>query len=80
MLLSLFRRFLRPYGWSIAALMVLQIVQTVANLYLPRLNADIIDKGVALGDTSYIWRVGAVMLLISLVQLVATVGAMSTLR
>jgi len=54
---------------------VLQAVQSVAGLYLPTLNADIINKGIAQGDTGYIWRMGLVMLLVTLVQVVMSVVA-----
>ncbi len=53
----------------------LQTVQTLANLYLPKLNADIIDRGVARGDSHYIWTTGVVMLGLAALQIVATIGA-----
>ena len=62
MLLRLLRTHLAPYKPWLAVIVVLQFVATVAMLYLPSLNADIIDNGVAVGDTDYILRVGAVML------------------
>jgi ATP-binding cassette subfamily B protein len=74
-LIRLLRAFLRPYRTAIAALVVLQLVQTLATLYLPTLNADIIDKGVILGNTGYIMRTGAVMLAITLVQITCAIGA-----
>jgi ATP-binding cassette subfamily B protein len=55
-------------------IVLLQLVATIAVLYLPTLNADIINKGVLTGDTDYILRVGGVMLAISLVQLIASIG------
>ena len=55
--------------------MVLQFLSTMAALYLPSLNADIIDNGVAQGDTGYIVRLGGVMLVVSLVQILCSVGA-----
>jgi ATP-binding cassette subfamily B protein len=75
MLIRLLREHLRPYRPAIAALVALQLVQTLATLYLPTLNADIIDKGVITGDTGYIMRTGGVMLAISLVQIICAVGA-----
>jgi ATP-binding cassette subfamily B protein len=54
---------------------LLQLVQTLAGLYLPTLNADIIDNGVVKGDTAYIVRVGVVMIVVSLVQIVCSIGA-----
>ncbi|GAA1410904.1 ABC transporter ATP-binding protein [Oerskovia paurometabola] len=56
-------------------LLVLQLVQTIATLYLPSLNADIIDKGVTQGDTAYIMRTGGVMLVISLGQVICAIVA-----
>ena len=75
MLLRLLREHLRPYRAQVAAVLLLQLAQTVATLYLPTLNADIIDKGVAVGDTGYIMRIGAVMLGISLLQVICSVSA-----
>ena len=75
MLLRLLRTFLRPYRKWLAWVVVLQFLATLAALYLPSLNADIIDKGVALGDTGYITRAGLVMLAVTLVQIAATVVA-----
>ncbi|MFS0704758.1 ABC transporter ATP-binding protein [Cellulomonas sp. 179-A 9B4 NHS] len=75
MLMRLLREQLRPYRGAVLAVLVLQLVQTLATLWLPSLNADIIDDGVARGDTAAIWRIGGVMLAISLVQVVASVGA-----
>lgn len=75
MLLTLLRRHLRPYRRDVLVVVVLQFVQTLAALSLPSLNADIIDNGVVVGDTGYIVRVGALMLLISAVQVASAVGA-----
>lgn len=69
MLLRLLKRHLKPYAATIALVVALQLVQTLAMLFLPTLNADIIDNGVIKGDTAYILRVGMVMLGASLVQL-----------
>ena len=60
----------RPAG----VLLVLQLVGTLASLYLPSLNGQIIDEGVAVGDTAFILRTGVVMLAVSLVQVLATIG------
>jgi ABC-type multidrug transport system fused ATPase/permease subunit len=54
--------YLRPYRRWISAVMVLQLLQSAASLYLPTLNAEIIDNGVVKGDTSYIWGRGLLML------------------
>ena len=75
MLIRLLRTYLRPYRGAITAVCVLQLVQTLATLYLPTLNADIIDNGVVTGDTGYIMRIGGVMLAVSLVQIVCAIGA-----
>ena len=74
-MIRLVRAYLRPYRGEAALVLVLQTVQAVANLFLPNFNADIINSGVATGDVGHIWRVGGLMLLISLAQLVANVGA-----
>ena len=75
MLVRLLRRHLRPYTGLLVCVLVLQFAQVMASLYLPTLNADIIDKGVATGDTGYIWRMGAFMLGVSLAQGVCSVAA-----
>ncbi|GIG00490.1 ABC transporter ATP-binding protein [Catellatospora citrea] len=75
MLITLVRRQLRPYGRQISLVVLLQLVQTIANLYLPTLNADIIDQGVVKGDTGYIMRIGAAMIGVSLVQIICSIGA-----
>ncbi len=74
-MIRLLARYLRPYVPHIIGVVALQLVQSAAALFLPTLNADIIDNGVATGDTAYIWRVGALMLAISLVQIAAQIGA-----
>ncbi|RLK23582.1 ATP-binding cassette subfamily B protein [Micromonospora sp. M71_S20] len=75
MLTRLLRTHLRPYHRPLAAVVLLQFVGTMASLYLPSLNADIIDLGVARGDTGYILRTGGWMLAVSLVQIVCSVAA-----
>ncbi|MEU4638989.1 ABC transporter ATP-binding protein [Micromonospora sp. NPDC023814] len=75
MLTRLLRTQLRPYRRALAAVLLLQFVGTMASLYLPSLNADIIDLGVARGDTDYIMRTGGWMLAVSLVQIVCSVAA-----
>ena len=75
MLIRLLRTYLRPYTREVAIVIVLVLVQSIGNLYLPNLNADIINNGVAKGDLGYIWRTGAVMLGITLVLgVIAVVG------
>ncbi len=75
MLYRLLRERLAPYRRLLTAVVVLQFVGVVAMLYLPSLNADIIDKGVAVGDTGYIMRTGMVMLAVALVQVACSVTA-----
>ncbi len=75
MLLRLLRTHLRPYRGWLTAVVVLQLVGVLAMLYLPSLNADIIDNGVATGDTDYIVRTGGLMLVVSLAQIVCSVSA-----
>ncbi|WP_329420375.1 ABC transporter ATP-binding protein [Streptomyces sp. NBC_01268] len=75
MLIRLLRTHLRPYRKPIALLVVLQLLQTSATLYLPTLNADIIDNGVVNGDTGYILRFGALMIGVSVIQVVCNIGA-----
>ncbi|MFF7789087.1 ABC transporter transmembrane domain-containing protein [Streptomyces sp. NPDC007991] len=75
MLTRLLRTYLRPYRKPITLLVLLQFLQTCATLYLPTLNAHIIDQGVVNGDTGYILGYGALMIGISLVQVVCNIGA-----
>ncbi|AYC41441.1 Putative ABC transporter ATP-binding protein OS=Streptomyces griseorubiginosus OX=67304 GN=DWG14_05727 PE=4 SV=1 [Streptomyces griseorubiginosus] len=74
-LIRLLRTYLRPYKKPISILVLLQFLQTCATLYLPTLNADIIDNGVVNGDTGYILGYGALMIGISLAQVVCNIGA-----
>ncbi|MEU7917671.1 ABC transporter ATP-binding protein [Micromonospora zamorensis] len=75
MLIRLLRSQLRTYQRPLLAVVLLQFVGTMASLYLPSLNADIIDQGVARGDTDYIVRTGGWMLLVSLIQIVCSIAA-----
>ncbi|CAL9578182.1 putative ABC transporter ATP-binding protein [Streptomyces sp. enrichment culture] len=74
-LIRLLRTYLRPYKKPIALLVAFQFLQTCATLYLPTLNADIIDNGVVKGDTDYILSFGALMIGVSLAQVVCNIGA-----
>ena len=65
MLVQTLREFLRPYKGTVWVVVLLLLVQSIGNLYLPNLNADLINNGVAKGDIGYIWRIGAIMLAIS---------------
>ena len=75
MLLTLLRTHLRPYVGPLLIVVLFQLIGTIASLYLPTLNAEIIDDGVAKGDTGFIVSTGAVMLGITIVQIVATIVA-----
>ncbi|HEY9424224.1 MAG TPA: ABC transporter permease, partial [Microterricola sp.] len=73
-LLSLALRHAKPYKAWIAAVVVLQLISTMAALYLPSLNAQIIDTGIATGDTDFIWSTGMTMLMVCFVQVFAAIG------
>ncbi|MEU3460312.1 ABC transporter ATP-binding protein [Streptomyces sp. NPDC006733] len=75
MLIRILRTHLRPYQRPITLLVLLQLVQTIATLFLPTLNADIIDNGVVKGDTGYILRLGGVMIAVTVLQVVCAIGA-----
>ncbi|MEU6661122.1 ABC transporter ATP-binding protein [Streptomyces sp. NPDC046821] len=75
MLIRLLRTHLGPYKKPIAVLVLLQFLQTCASLYLPTLNADIIDNGVVKGDTGYILAFGGIMIAVTVVQMVCNIGA-----
>lgn len=75
MLLALLRQYVRPYRRLVMAVMTLQFVSTLASLYLPTVNATIIDDGIAKGDTSTIVRLGVVMFAVTALQVVFAVGA-----
>ena len=75
MLIRIIRDYLRPYSGLVGVLVGLQLIGTMASLYLPSLNGKIIDEGVAKGDTGFIVRTGGWMLAVSLVQILATVAA-----
>ncbi|MFI6682132.1 ABC transporter ATP-binding protein [Streptomyces sp. NPDC050485] len=75
MLIRLLRTHLSPYKKPIALLVLLQLLQTSATLYLPTLNANIIDNGVVNGDTGYILGHGGIMIAVSLVQVFCNIGA-----
>ncbi|WP_022884216.1 ABC transporter ATP-binding protein [Glaciibacter superstes] len=75
MLWTLLVRYLRPYWPLLVAVVVFQLLQSIASLYLPTLNADIIDQGVAKGDTGYIMSTGMIMLVITLAQIICAIIA-----
>ncbi len=75
MLLKILRKYLQQYWPMLVAVGVFQLAQSLASLYLPSLNADIVDNGIAKGDMPYIFTVGAVMLGITLLQIVCAITA-----
>ncbi|MGV0700548.1 ABC transporter ATP-binding protein [Mycolicibacter sinensis] len=75
MLLALLRCYITPYRWPVAAVMTLQLISSLASLYLPTVNASIIDDGVVRGDTAVIIRLGAVMLAVTGLQVLCAVAA-----
>ncbi len=75
MLIRLLRTYLLRYRGLLLIVLGLTFVQTMGTLFLPSLNADIIDKGIATGNTGYIWRTGGIMLVVTLVQVVFAIAA-----
>ncbi|MGE0545625.1 MAG: ABC transporter ATP-binding protein [Kofleriaceae bacterium] len=75
MLLRLLRTYLAPYRRSIAVVVVLQLLSTIAMLYLPSLNGDIIDRGVATGDTTYVLEMGGIMLAVAAAQIACSIAS-----
>ncbi len=75
MLMALLRQYIRPYRRPVAAVMSLQLISTLASLYLPTVNASIIDDGVAQGNTSAIARLGGLMLGVTVLQVLCAAGA-----
>lgn len=74
-LARLINRYIRPYWGLLTIVIVLQTIATIMSLYLPTLNARIIDDGVVKGDTNFIWGTGGIMLILSAVQGAAQIGA-----
>ena len=72
-MIRILRTYLAPYRWPIVFVLALLLVQAIANLYLPELNADIINDGVAKGDTDYIVRTGGFMLVVTLALGIAAI-------
>ena len=81
MLTRLIAKYLKPYWYYVLAVLVLQAIAVVMNLYLPRLNGEIIDDGIAKGDTDFIWSRGLLMLGVAAVQMAVALAAVySTAR
>ncbi len=74
-MIPILRKYLRPYSTPIAFVIVLLFIQAIANLYLPELNADIINNGVAKGDTDYIIQTGGLMLVVTFALMIAAIVA-----
>ena len=75
MLIRLLRTYLHPYRNQLVGVVVLQLISVIAALYLPSLNADLIDNGITKGDIGYIWSTGLMMLAFTFVQIVCAVGS-----
>ena len=75
MLIRILKTYLHPYKAVLGVVVGLQFVQSIASLYLPRLFGEIIDKGVARGNTRFVWTTGLYMLAVSLIQVVFSIGA-----
>ena len=75
MLWALLRQYARPYRWLLATVAVFQLISTLASLYLPTVNAAIIDEGVAKGNLRIIVELGGVMLAVTALQVVCAIGA-----
>lgn len=75
MLIQLLRTYLRRYRPWLILILIFQSVQAMATLFLPTLNASIIDNGALKGDTDYIWKFGAIMLGVTFVQVVFAIAA-----
>ena len=72
-MIAVLRRYLPRYRIAIILVLILLLVQALAQLYLPELNADIINNGVAKGDQDYILQTGAYMLVVTFALMVAAI-------
>ncbi len=68
-------KFLKPFQFSIFIVLVLIFLQSLSELYLPTLMADIVDQGVVKGDTRYIWKIGGLMLVVAVVGMICSIVA-----
>ena len=75
MLTRILLRYLRPYRRWLSLVVLLQLIQAIAGLFLPSLNADIIDRGIARGDTGYVMSTGGTMLAVTVLQIGCSIGA-----
>ena len=73
MLTAILKRYLRPYRGQVYLILLMLLVQAIASLYLPNLNADLINSGIAKGNVGYIWHIGEIMLASSALVLGASI-------
>ena len=73
MLTQILKRYLRPYKRQVYLIILMLLIQAIASLYLPNLNADLINNGVAKGNVGYIWHIGEIMLASSALVMGASV-------
>src|SRR5690606_32649667 len=66
---------LKPYKWLVLSVFACVFIESMANLYLPTLMSDIVDKGVVVGNKPYIWKMGGLMLFISAIGALASIAA-----
>ena len=74
-MLKLWRRFLSRHWLQVSILVLVQVGQTVLNLYLPNLQADIINDGVTAGDADKVWSIGWTMIWVALIQIITNIIA-----
>jgi len=73
LLTQILKRYLRPYRTQVYLILLMLLIQAIASLYLPNLNADLINNGVAKGNVGYIWHIGEIMLASSALVMGASV-------
>ena len=73
MLTAILKRYLRPYRGQVYLILLMLLLQAIASLYLPNLNADLINNGIAKGNVGYIWHIGEIMLASSALVLGASI-------
>lgn len=73
MLIQIFKRYVTTYPVAVALVLIFTLAQVMGSLFLPALNARVIDDGVAQGNVALVWQLGGVMLLVALAQLATAV-------
>jgi ATP-binding cassette, subfamily B, multidrug efflux pump len=73
LLTAILKKYLRPYRAQVYLILLMLLVQAIASLYLPNLNADLINNGIAKGNVGYIWHIGEIMLASSALVLGASI-------